>query len=265
MSTAETRRALVLVVDDEPLVASFPESTHGLVLDKPFRLEDLQRFVHRALGEDISLVTTLDPALGLVRADPSQIEQVIMNLVVNARDAMPQGGRLSIETTHVDLDATYVRRHPGASPGPHMTLAVGDTGVGMPSEVQAHIFEPLLHDQGAWQGDRARAGHRLWHCQAERGLHRGRHRSGAGTTFKIYLPRADEAFAPAMPKAAPAQGSHGTETILLVEDEEGVRDLARDILRAFLQKPFTPATLARKVRDVLDAPDPPPAGADVNP
>jgi GAF domain-containing protein/CheY-like chemotaxis protein len=305
-------------------------------------ITNLEQMLRRVIGEDISLVTTLDPALGHVRADPSQIEQVIMNLVVNARDAMPQGGRLSIETSHVDLDAAYVQRHAGAHPGPHVRLAVGDTGVGMPSEVQAHIFEPFFTTKDPGQGTGLGLATVYGIVKQSEGYIEVDTEPGRGTTFRIYLPRVDEAPAPARPTAALTQVPHGTETILLVEDEEEVRTLARDVLRAngytvldtphggeallacerhagpiellmtdvvmpqmsgrelaerlaplrpemkvlymsgytddavvrhgvlslgtaFLQKPFMPNTVARKVREVLDAPDPRPTRGDVIP
>ncbi len=304
-------------------------------------IANLEPMLGRVIGESISLVTSLDPVLGHVRADPSQIEQVLMNLVVNARDAMPQGGRLSIETTHVEMDAAFVRRHPGASPGAYMMLAVGDTGVGMPPEVQAHIFEPFFTTKGPGKGTGLGLATVYGIVKQSEGYIEVDTEPGRGTTFRIYLPRVDEASAPARPKAALAQVPHGTETILLVEDEEGVRELARDILQAngytvldtqhgaealltcerhagpiplmvtdavmpqmsgrelaerlaplrpemkvlymsgytddavvrhgvldlgtaFLQKPFTPDTLARKVRAVLDAPDPRPTRRDVH-
>jgi CheY-like chemotaxis protein/two-component sensor histidine kinase len=305
-------------------------------------IANVEQMLGRLIGEDISLVTTLAPALGHVRADPSQIEQVIVNLVVNARDAMPQGGRLNIETSDVELDAMYVRRHAGASPGPHVMLAVGDTGVGMPSEVQAHIFEPFFTTKGPGKGTGLGLATVYGIVKQSEGYIEVDTEPGRGTTFRIYLPRVDEASAPARPKAALAQVPHGTETILLVEDEEAVRELARDILQAngytvldtqhggealltcerhagpiqlmvtdavmpqmsgrelaerlaplrpemkvlymsgytddavvrhgvldsgtaFLQKPFTPDMLARKVREVLDAPDPRPTPGDVHP
>jgi GAF domain-containing protein/CheY-like chemotaxis protein len=304
-------------------------------------IANLEQMLGRLIGEDISLVMTLDPALGYVRADPSQVEQVIMNLVVNARDAMPQGGRLSIETTRVELDAAYVRRHPGASPGPHVMLAVGDTGVGMPSEVQAHIFEPFFTTKGPGKGTGLGLATVYGIVKQSEGYIEVNTEPGRGTTFRIYLPRIDEASALPGPKAALAQVPQGTETILLVEDEEAVRELARDILQAngytvldtqhggealltcerhagpiqlmvtdavmpqmsgrelgerlaplrpemkvlymsgytddavvrhgvldsgtaFLQKPFTPDMLARKVREVLDAPDPRPTRVDAH-
>src|SRR2546425_4585021 len=114
------------------------------VLDLNAVLTNMDRMLQRLIGEDIALVAVPAPGLWRVYADPSQIEQVMMNLAVNARDAMPNGGKLTIETANVDLDAAYVRQHPGSKAGPHVMLAVSDTGCGMDAETQARIFEPFF-------------------------------------------------------------------------------------------------------------------------
>jgi two-component system cell cycle sensor histidine kinase/response regulator CckA len=193
---------------------------------------DMEEMLGRLIGEDITLVTTFDPELGLVTADPTQVEQVIINLVVNARDAMPWGGRLSIETANVDLDVAYVRRHAGSRVGAHVRVAVGDTGVGMPSEVQAHIFEPFFTTKGPGLGTGLGLATVYGIVKQSEGYIEVDSEPGRGTTFSIYLPRVAEALAPAKPKAAAAQIPRGTETVLLVEDEEEVRALARDFLRS---------------------------------
>jgi CheY-like chemotaxis protein len=294
----------------------------------------MEKMVRRLIGEDIQLETHLGKNLRRVKADPGQIEQVIMNLVVNARDAMPHGGKLIIETADVELDADYGSRHGRAQAGRFVMLAVSDTGCGMDAETQTHIFEPFFttkeHGKGTGLGLATvygivkQTGGDIWVYSEP----------GQGTTIKVYLPSVEEAaesVAPAQPDESAACGS---ETILLVEDESGVRKLARDVLEAkgyrvleagrgeealkvaqayqasidlmltdmvmpqmsgyeladrlsalrpsmrvifmsgytdkaaaqqevlepgtpFVQKPFTPDSLARKVREVLDVPPAP--------
>jgi signal transduction histidine kinase/CheY-like chemotaxis protein len=203
-----------------------------VVLDLNGVVGNIGEMLKRLIGEDIVLVTILDPALGRVKADPGQIEQVIMNLAVNARDAMPQGGRLTLETASVELDAVYASQRVEARPGPHVMLALSDTGIGMDSETQARIFEPFFTTKGPGKGTGLglatvygivkQSGGNIWVYSEP----------GQGTTFKIYLPRVDEPVESAEGAIAPARPLQGMETILLVEDEEAVRELARDVLRA---------------------------------
>ncbi|HWQ15082.1 MAG TPA: PAS domain S-box protein, partial [Roseiflexaceae bacterium] len=292
---------------------------------------ETDRLLRRLIGEHIELATLPAPDLWLVRADPGQIEQVLINLAVNARDAMPAGGKLTVETQNVVLDDAYARRHAGVVPGPYVMLAVSDTGAGMPPEVLAHAFEPFFTTKEAGRG----TGLGLATCYGIVKQHSGNiwvySEAGRGATFKIYLPRADTAAAELALAAEPALAPGGSETVLLVEDEPAVRELAARVLRAhgytvleaahgdealrvaaaydghihllltdivmpqlggtalaaqllgsyphmrvlymsgytdramwrsgeleagaaLLQKPFTPTALARKVRDVLDAP-----------
>ncbi|MEO8348638.1 MAG: PAS domain S-box protein [Acidobacteriota bacterium] len=298
------------------------------------RVLDLNEIVHhiremlsRLIGEDIQVVMNLDPALGTVRADAGQIEQVIMNLAVNARDAMPRGGQLSLETANVELDETYTRTHVPAQPGPYVMLAVSDTGAGMDEATRERIFEPFFttkekgHGTGLGlstvYGIVKQSGGYIWVYTEP----------GRGTSFKVYLPRVSAPAEPLSAAEAAPVSVGGAETILLVEDEESVRALSRKILEskgyrvleaadgaqavelalgrpidllltdmvlpgmggreiaarihdthprakvlytsgytddvivrrglmergaAFLEKPFTPTVLARKVREVLD-------------
>ncbi|HUU12871.1 MAG TPA: ATP-binding protein, partial [Terriglobia bacterium] len=201
------------------------------VLDLNAVVTNVDKMLRRLIGEDIELATHLGPDLGRVKADPGQIEQVIMNLAVNARDAMPQGGKLIIETANVELDEAYVRDHVAVTPGPYVMLAMSDTGIGMDKETQAYIFEPFFTTKEKGKGTglglatvygivKQSGGHIWLYSEPDQ-----------GTTFKIYLPTVPQAVSKAV-EAAPERRSlrRGSETILLVEDEEGVRDLARRIL-----------------------------------
>jgi len=291
----------------------------------------LEKLLGRLLAENIELQTRCAANVGNVKADPAQVEQVLMNLVVNARDAMPKGGRLTIETADVELDSTYARDHVTVKPGPYVMLAVSDTGIGMSAETQAHIFEPFYTTKDSGQGTGLGLSTVYGIVKQSGGYIWVYSESGKGSTFKVYLPRVE---APAEKKMEPAKipaARKGTETILLIEDEEAVRELTSMVLSgngyvvlaaqnaaeaehfsahhageihmvltdimmpgtsgrelaqriltqhprarvlymsgytdnvlaqggvleegvAFLQKPFTPAGLAQKVRDVLDSP-----------
>ena len=291
-------------------------------------VEELDKMLRRLIGEHIDLVTVLSPFLGRVKADPSQIEQVIMNLAVNARDAMPRGGKLIIETANVYLDEAYAHKHAGLQPGPYVMLAVRDVGSGMNQETVSHIFEPFFTTKPKGKGTGLGLA-MVYGVVVQSGGHVAvESKVGKGSSFKVYLPRVESVVpAEALP---PAEALKGSETILLVEDEEPVRRLASEILQAsgytileasggldalqvcetysggiqlmvtdvvmpgmsgreladelssvrsemkvlyvsgytedaigeygvleegvnFLQKPFRPSDLARKVRDVLDA------------
>ncbi|MBV8051960.1 MAG: response regulator [Acidobacteriaceae bacterium] len=191
------------------------------------------KLLTRLIGEDIDLVMIPGGDLGLVKADPGQIEQVIMNLAVNARDAMPRGGNLVIETANVRLDESYTRTHAGVEPGEYVMIAVSDTGVGMDPETQTHIFEPFFTTKGpkgtglglsTVYGIIKQSGGYIW-VYSE---------LNKGTTFKVYLPRvsgAGEAIAPQV-LAPVAEAAQGHETILLVEDESTVRELTQQYLQA---------------------------------
>jgi len=203
-----------------------------VVLDLSAVTMDMKDMLGRLIGEDIALLTTPTPGLGRVKADRGQIEQVIMNLAVNARDAMPQGGRLILETANVELADEYVRRHMGARPGPHVMLAVSDTGTGIPREIQAHMFEPFFTTKEQGKGTGLGLATVYGIVKQSGGYVEVKSESDQGTTFRIYLPRLDAAATTVDRSTRSTAAAGGTETILLVEDEEGVRELARDILRA---------------------------------
>jgi two-component system cell cycle sensor histidine kinase/response regulator CckA len=290
----------------------------------------LDKLLRRLMGEHIEMRTMVGEDVGTVKADPGQIEQVIMNLVVNARDAMPNGGRLTVETANVDLDSTYARDHATVRPGRYVMLAVTDTGVGMDAETAAHIFEPFYTTKGGASGTGLGLATVYGIVKQSGGYIWVYSEPGKGSSFKVYLPRVDESAEAPLPTKKHARARKGTETILLVEDEPAVRELTRMVLAAqgysvvealspedaerisensgteihllltdvvmpgvsgrelakritarhpkmrvlymsgythnviasggmlesgiaFLQKPFTPAVLVQRVRDVLDA------------
>ena len=203
---------------------------------------NIDKMLRRLIGEDIDLLTIPDPTIEFVKADPGQIEQVIVNLVVNARDAMPHGGRLTIETANVYLDEEYTRNHTAVVPGQYVAIIVSDTGCGMDAEIQSHIFEPFFTTKEEGKGTGLglstvygivkQSGGHIWVYSEP----------GHGSSFKVYLPRIKEA-----PDYLPTDSSfkalaRGTETVLLVEDEPAVRQLVATVL---LEAGYT----------ILEAPD----------
>ena len=194
--------------------------------------EGVEKMLRRILGEDIDFVQVLAPDLGVVRADPGQIEQVLMNLVVNARDAMSAGGKLTIETSNVELDEEYAAHHVSVKPGPYVQLAVTDTGCGMDEQTKTQLFEPFFTTKEKGKGTGLglstvygivkQSGGNIW-VYSELGL---------GTTFKIYFPRELSVKATATRLRAILEPARGTETILVVEDEEALRKIARRSLEA---------------------------------
>lgn len=302
------------------------------VLDFAGVLSGMEKMLQRLLGEDIELVFVAPVSEGRVRADKTQLEQVVLNLVVNARDAMPRGGQLTIETANVVLDAAYAASHVGAQIGPHVMLAITDTGCGMDKATQSRMFEPFFTTKEVGKGTGLGLSTAFGIVQQNGGTIWVYSEVGRGTTMKVFLPRVDDDAIPPRPQAPPGKLG-GTETILLVEDEEQVRTIAISILTrqgyrvvaaqhpaealrlcqanadtihllltdvvmpqmsgpelasrlaasrpdmkllcmsgytddsivrhgvlhsntAFLQKPFTLESLARRVREVLDAPSP---------
>ena len=306
------------------------------VLDLNAVISDMEKMLRRVIGEDIELTASLEPALWRAKADPSQIEQAILNLVVNARDAMPRGGRLTIETGNVELDGNYADASP--RPGSHVMLAVSDTGVGMSAELQARLFEPFFTTKELGKGTGLGLSTTYGIVKQSGGSIWVYSEPGQGTTFKIYLPRCDEPLDRREVQPPSPGPPSGTERVLLVEDEPEVRRLVERLLTmhgysvvaapgpaealaaardgaapidvlvtdvvmpgmngrelaralatrlpglrvlymsgytdagvaqqglieggtAFLSKPFTPDALARKLREVLDAPGNPDAPA----
>ena len=193
---------------------------------------DMEEILHRLIGEDIVLRTSAGIDLGLVKADRSQIEQVIMNLAVNARDAMPSGGRLMIETSNVDVDETFTSHPVMRTPGRYVMLAVTDNGCGMDSETQAHIFEPFFTTKEKGKGTGLGLATVYGIVKQSDGYIWVYSEPGKGTSFKIYLPRIEEVGTTGVPDRALVAGPvpRGFETVLLVEDENGVRELARQYL-----------------------------------
>ncbi len=200
------------------------------VLDLGNLVADLSKMLRRVIGEDIELVALTEPELGRVHADPGQLEQVIMNLAVNSRDAMPQGGKLIIEASNVELTDPYARNHPAVKPGHYVVLAVSDTGCGMDRETQAHIFEPFFTTKGPRGGTGLGLATVYGIVKQSDGNIWVYSEPGRGTSFKIYLPRVDRP-ADALPAGeVPILSEQGTETVLLAEDDVLVRDLIQEIL-----------------------------------
>ena len=202
------------------------------VLNVQSVVAEMEKILRRLIGEDIQLETSSAPDLGLIKADRSQIEQVILNLAVNARDAMPEGGRLTIETANVELDKAS--SHPPAvlSPGKYVMLAVTDNGCGMDADTQAHIFEPFFTTKEKGKGTGLGLATVYGIVKQSGGYVWVYSEPGRGTSFKVYLPRIeDEQTVRGRDRQADARAlPRGSETVLLVEDEKGVRELAREYL-----------------------------------
>ncbi|HVA57359.1 MAG TPA: ATP-binding protein [Gemmatimonadaceae bacterium] len=201
------------------------------VIDLNALVGRMQPMLRRLISENIDLVVTPGAALGSVRADPGQIEQVVLNLVVNASDAMPAGGTLTIETENADLDSTYAESHPSVPPGAYVVLSIADTGTGMDEAIRQKIFEPFFTTKEAGKGTGLGLATVYGIIKQSEGSVWVDSQPGRGSVFKIYLPRVAEG-APSRTPAEALAMPRGTETILLVEDDEAVRRLAARILTA---------------------------------
>lgn len=203
------------------------------VLDLNAVLENIHKMLERLIGEDINLVSACARGLGRVKADPSQIEQVIMNLAANARDAMPKGGKLTIETADVELGEDYARNHAAFQPGRYVMLAISDTGMGMDKETQTHIFEPFFTTKELGKGTGLGLATVYGIVKQSGGCIWVYSEPGRGSTFKIYFPRLDAQVESSRPGLElPVVLSQGTERILWVEDEPAVRALVQEILQS---------------------------------
>jgi CheY-like chemotaxis protein len=193
---------------------------------------EAERMLQRVIGEDIELAVALDATSGYVRADPWQLAQVLLNLAVNARDAMPRGGKLTVETRKVQLDEGYTRRHTGAVPGSYVLLSVSDTGCGITQEVRERLFEPFFTTKGPGKGTGLGLATVHGIVTQSGGRIEVYSEPEQGATFKVYLPRVDDVVPSSRPSAGAAPAARTGETVLLVEDDAKVRRLTGHILQS---------------------------------
>ena len=227
--SAGTRAA---VLTRQLLAFSRRQVLRPVVLDLNRLVTGMESMLRRLIGEDIEIAISLLPGLGRVKVDPTQIEQILMNLAVNARDAMPGGGTITIDTTNVELDDSHARPHAEVKPGSYVVLAMSDTGVGMDSETQARIFEPFFTTKQAGKGTGLGLSTVYGIVKQSGGYIYAHSEAGRGTTFKVYLPCAEgEAETIRQEETLPIHG--GRETILLVEDNAPLRALTREMLKGF--------------------------------
>jgi PAS domain S-box-containing protein len=237
-------------------------SRQQVLQPKVFNLNDLvtkaDKLLRRLIGEHIEMVTVTSPNLGSVKADPGQIESVIFNLAVNARDAMPNGGKMTLETANAGLDEAYGRQHLGAIPGRYVMLSVSDTGVGMDKKTVAHIFEPFFTTKEVGKGTGLGLSTVYGILNQSGGYVWVYSEPGKGTTFKVYLPRTDEPVEIAPKPTSADAARRGSETILLVEDDPQVRELTQEILEArgyrvlTLEKPVDAPALSEAYAEQID-------------
>ncbi len=204
--------------------------TAPTVLNINQRVSEMTKMLKRIIGEDVELVTKLEPELGNVKADPGQVEQVIMNLAVNARDAMPGGGTLTIETRNVTLDEAEALEHPEAPPGPHVLLTMSDTGTGMSAETKAHLFEPFFTTKDLGKGTGLGLSTVYGIVRQSGGSVDVTSEPGQGATFRIHFPRVEERVEPGRETRVSKRGPAGSETVLLVEDSDSLRRLVHHVL-----------------------------------
>jgi two-component system, cell cycle sensor histidine kinase and response regulator CckA len=202
-----------------------------VILNLNTLVSNMEKMLPRLIGEDIQLNLVLDPAIGQVKADLGQIEQVVMNLAVNARDAMPDGGKLTIQTANAELDAAFAREHPGSVPGRYVMLAVTDTGTGMDPEIQAQIFEPFFTTKGRDKGTGLGLATVYGVVKQSNGYIAVESEKGKGALFRIYLPLIEQPDATKSESVPASLTVRGSETILLVEDAEPLRLLAQLFLK----------------------------------
>lgn len=201
---------------------------HPTVIDLNETVTRMESMLGRMIGDEVELVCLLGEGLGSINADPSQMEQVLMNLAINARDAMPNGGKIVIETANIDVEEANARQHPSMQLGRHVMLSVSDTGTGMDTETQSRIFEPFFTTKPAGQGSGLGLSTVFSVAQQSGGVIAVQSKPGEGSTFKILFPRSDRATGTMRPKTEPVRG--GTETILLVDDAASLRKLIRRLL-----------------------------------
>jgi two-component system cell cycle sensor histidine kinase/response regulator CckA len=201
------------------------------VLDLSKVVSGTEKLLRRLIGEDVRLIFALAPRVGRVKVDPGQLEQIVMNLAVNARDAMPEGGTLTIEAADAELDQDYANLHPEVVPGPHAVLIVSDTGIGMDKETLSHLFEPFFTTKPKGKGTGLGLATVYGIVKQSRGHVYVYSEPGHGTTFKIYFPHASETEEMQEPEHAPKLADSGSETILLIEDDKTLRTFAVKVLR----------------------------------
>jgi two-component system cell cycle sensor histidine kinase/response regulator CckA len=202
-----------------------------VILNLNTLVSEMEKMLPRLIGEDIQLNLILAPVIGQVKADPGQIEQVVMNLVVNARDAMPDGGKLTVQTANAELDTAFAREHPGSVPGQYVMLAVTDTGTGIDPEIQAQIFEPFFTTKGRDKGTGLGLATVYGVVKQSNGYIAVESEKGKGALFKIYLPRIEQPVATRSESSQMPLNVRGSETILLVEDAKPLRILAQLFLK----------------------------------
>jgi signal transduction histidine kinase len=213
------------------LIFSRKQVIEPRVLDLNAVILDIKKMLRRLIGEDIEFCTLLDPAAGHIKADPGQIEQVIMNLAVNARDAMPNGGKLTVTTANITPDKNHLKNFPDMDAGDYVMLAIADTGTGMSEEVKAHLFEPFFTTKPSGKGTGLGLATCFGIVKQNTGHINVQSELGSGTTFKIYFPQVLSAIEPLRVRNLPTGVAGGNETVLLVEDEPVVRELAVATLR----------------------------------